>query len=137
MNASVEFTALAAENDLRETVLAGVAVPFAVIAGSGTECRALHSVKGSGLSCWAREAIIVKRTSPLESIVLIASFSKKTGIFSSLSSRMYFRQSSVFRAKRLIYLVIIMSMFPAWHSSIMRLNSSRFLVLVPVMPSSK
>ena len=33
MNASVEFTALAAENDLRETVLAGVAVPFAVIAG--------------------------------------------------------------------------------------------------------
>ena len=51
-------------------------------------------------------------------------------------SRMYFRQSSVFRAKRLIYLVIIMSMFPVWYLSIMRLNSSRFLVLVSVMSSS-
>lgn len=33
-------------------------------------------------------------------------------------------------------LVIIMSMFPAMHSSIMRLNSVRFFVLVPEMPSS-
>lgn len=34
----------------------------------------------------------------------------------SFSSRMYFRQSSVFRANRLIDLVMIMSMFPAWHA---------------------
>ena len=39
-------------------------------------------------------------------------------------------------SKRLIDLVMIMSMFPSWHSSIMRLNSSRFLVFVPVIPSS-
>ena len=79
---------------------------------------------------------MVSSTSPLESIVLMDSFSKKTGIFLSFSSRIYFRQSRVLRANRLIDLVMIMSMFPAWHSSIIRLNSSRFFVLVPVMPSS-
>ena len=39
-------------------------------------------------------------------------------------------------ANRLIDLAMIMSIFPAWHSSIMRLNSSRFLVFVSVIPSS-
>ena len=41
------------------------------------------------LSCWARDAIMVSSTSPLESIVLIFSFSKKTGMFFSFSSRIF------------------------------------------------
>lgn len=49
---------------------------------------------------------------------LMASFSKKTGMFLSFSWRMYFRQSSVFLANRLMDLVIIMSMFSASQSSI-------------------
>lgn len=88
------------------------------------------------LSCCARLAMIVSSTSPLESIVLIFSFSKKTGMFFSFSSRIYFRQSSVFRAKRLIDFVIIISILPAIHSSIIRINSLRFLVLQPLIPSS-
>lgn len=63
-------------------------------------------------SCWARDAMIVIRTSPLASIVLIDSFSNRTGMFMSLSCRMYFRQSSVFRANRLMDLVIIISILP-------------------------
>ena len=39
--------------------------------------------------------------------------SKKTGILISFSRRMYFRQSSVLRANRLIDFVKIMSIFPA------------------------
>ena len=50
--------------------------------------------------------------------------------------RDYSDEDTVFRANRLIDLVITLSMLPAIHSSIMRLNSSRFLVLVPDMPSS-
>lgn len=49
---------------------------------------------------------------------------------------MYFRQSGVFLAKRLMDLVMIISISPAIQASIMRLNSVRFLVLVPVIPSS-
>ena len=59
------------------------------------------------------------RTSPLASIVLMDSFSNRTGMFMSLSCRMYFRQSSVFLANRLMDLVIIISMLPALQSSIM------------------
>lgn len=80
--------------------------------------------------------MMVIRTSPLESIVLMDSFSNQTAMFFSFSGRMYFRQSSVLRANRLMLLVMTMSMFPAMHSSIMRLNSSRFFVLVPLIPSS-
>lgn len=47
------------------------------------------------------------------------SFSNRTGMFMSLSCRMYFRQSSVFLANRLMDLVIIISMLPALQSSIM------------------
>ncbi len=79
---------------------------------------------------------MVIRTSPLASIVLMDSFSNQTAMFLSLRSRIYLRQSRVFRAKRLMLLVMTMSMFPAMHSSIMWLNSSRFFVLVPLMPSS-
>ena len=46
------------------------------------------------------------------------------------------KEASVFLANRLMDLVMIMSMFPASQSSIMRLKSSRFLVLVPEIPSS-
>ena len=49
---------------------------------------------------------------------------------------MYFRQSKVFLANRLIDFVIIISIFPASQSSIMRLNSLRFFVFVPEIPSS-
>ena len=86
------------------------------------------------LSCWARLAMIVISTSPFASSVLMASFSKYTGMFLSFSCRMYCRQSRVFLANRLMDLVMIMSIFPAMHSSIIRLNSSRFFVLVPEMP---
>ena len=79
---------------------------------------------------------MVSRTSPLASSVLIASFSKKTAMFLSFSCRMYFRQSRVFLAKRLIDLVTTISTLPAMQSSIRRLNSSRFFVLVPEIPSS-
>lgn len=49
---------------------------------------------------------------PLESIVLIFSFSKSTGIFLPFNWRMYFRQSSVFLAKRLMDLVMTLLIFP-------------------------
>ena len=90
----------------------------------------------------AGRALTVRRLAPRIGVVLCClgnPFFDEMCIrdrFRSLSSRMYFRQSSVLRANRLIDLVMIMSMFPAWHSSIMRLNSSRFLVFVPVIPSS-
>ena len=87
-------------------------------------------------SCCASEAIMVIRTSPFASIVLMDSFSKKTGMLISFSKRMYFRQSSVLRAKRLIDFVKIMSIFPALQSSIIALNCSLFLVEVALMPSS-
>ena len=79
---------------------------------------------------------MVSMISPLESIVLIFSFSKKTGMFLSLSCRIYFRQSKVLRANLLMDLVIIISIMPFMQSSIMRLNSSRFFVLVPVITYS-
>ena len=82
------------------------------------------------------EAIIVRRTSPLASIVLMDSFSKNTGMFFSFNCLMYFKQSKVFLANRLIDFVIIMSIVPASQSLIMRLNSSLFFVLVPEIPSS-
>lgn len=64
-------------------------------------------------SCWVSDAMMVIRISTLASIVFIDSFSNMTGIFMSLSSLMYFRQSIVFQANRLIDLVIIISILPA------------------------
>ncbi len=78
------------------------------------------------LSCWARLAMIVGSTSPLASSVFMDSFSEIDWNVLVLGCRIYWRQSRVFRANRLMDLVMIMSMFPAMHSSIMRLNSSRF-----------
>jgi len=49
-------------------------------------------------------------------------FSKKTGMLFSLSCRMYFRQSGVLRANRLMDFVMNMSMLPTMHSSITRLH---------------
>ena len=88
------------------------------------------------LSSWASEERIVKSNSPEPSRVLIPSFSNTTPMPRSLSSRVYFRQSWVFRANRLIDFVMTMSIFPALQSSIIRLNSLRFCVLVPLSPSS-
>ncbi len=74
---------------------------------------------------------MVSSTSPLESMMLIFSFSKNTAIFSAFSFLVYLRQSRVFRENRLMDLVMIMSIFPASQSAIMRLNSSRLAVLCP------
>ena len=65
------------------------------------------------------------------------SFSKKTSTPFSLSCRMVTRLSTVFRAKRLTDLVRMRSIFPARASSIILLKPSRFLVFVPVIPSSE
>lgn len=65
------------------------------------------------------------------------SFSKKTSTPFSLSCLIVTRLSTVFRAKRLTDLVRMRSIFPARASSIILLKPSRFLVFVPVMPSSE
>ena len=88
------------------------------------------------LSCWANDANIVSITSPLASHVFIFSDSKITGICILFNSRIYLRQSTVFLANRLMDLVIIISIFPAWQSLIIFLNDALFLVLSPEIPSS-
>ena len=60
-------------------------------------------------------------------IVFIFSFSKTTPMPKSLSCLTYSRQSTVFRANRLIDFVITRSIFLFLHIRIMRLNSVRFL----------
>ena len=87
-------------------------------------------------SCWANELMIVISTSPLASMVLMFSFSKSTGMPRSFSFRIFFRESMVFLAHRLMDFVITMLIFPASQSAIIRLNCSRCLVDVPLMPSS-
>ena len=54
----------------------------------------------------------------------------------SFRERMVVRLSTVFLAKRLTDFVMIRSIFPARASATMLLKPSRFLVFVPVMPSS-
>lgn len=66
--------------------------------------------------------MMVIRTSPLASMVLMFSFSKKVATLIALRSRMYFKQSIVFRAKRLIDLVTIRSILPALQALIILLN---------------
>ena len=87
-------------------------------------------------SCWAMLAMIVMRSSPFASIVLIFSFSNRIGMPRAFSFLMYCRQSSVFLAKRLIDLVMTMSILSASQSLIIFLNCSLFFVPVPEMPSS-
>ena len=62
--------------------------------------------------------------------------SKYTSTLSSRSIRVILRQSSVFRAKRLMDLTMIMSTLPRLHWRMSLLNSSRFFILVPVIPLS-
>lgn len=66
--------------------------------------------------------MMVIRTSTLASMVLMFSFSKKVATLMALRSRMYFKQSIVFRAKRLIDLVTIRSIVPALQALIILLN---------------
>ena len=88
------------------------------------------------LSAWAKPLNRVIRNS-LDSVrVLMFSFSKITPMPWAFSSRTIFRQSTVFRANRDRDLVRIMSMRPRLQAAIIRLNSVRFFMLVPVMPSS-
>ena len=101
------------------------------------ELNAKPDVRRQGFGFLLRSAaMIVIRTSPFASSVFIFSFSKKTAMFRSFSSLVNFRQSTVFREKRLIDLVRIMSIFPARQSAIMRLKDSRLAVLVALIPSS-
>ncbi len=79
---------------------------------------------------------IVTSISPVLSSVLICSFSKYTAIFLARSSRIVFSKSAVFRAKRLMDFVSTRSTFPASQSCSKRLNSSRFRMSVPLIPSS-
>ena len=90
-------------------------LPF--LAGNGI-CRPSFTFWLSDwLSCWANEAMIVISTSPLASIVFMDSFQIDWDVL-VLEGLMYCRQSRVLRANRLMDFVIIMSMFPAMHSSI-------------------
>ena len=59
-----------------------------------------------------------------------------TGCGSSPSIRTVLIQSTTLRAKRETLFVMIMSIFPARQSAIMRLNSSRCASEVPLIPSS-
>ena len=62
--------------------------------------------------------------------------SKMTGMPRPRSSRVKLRVSTVLRAKRETDLARIMSIFPCLHWRIIRRNSFRLQVEVPVMPSS-
>ena len=66
------------------------------------------------------------------------SASKNTPIggLRSDSMRTMPRKSTTFRAKRDTLFVMMRSILPTLHSAIMRLNSSRCFVDVPLMPSS-
>ena len=87
-------------------------------------------------SSWARPPIMVIIISSVSFAVSIFSFSKNTVIPRLLSSLIFFRQSLVFLAKRLIDLVYILSILPLRQSFIIRWNSSRLSSRVPVIPSS-
>ena len=67
---------------------------------------------------------MVRRTSPFASMEFIFSFSKYTGMFLSFSCLMYFRQSRVLRANRLMDLVMTISTLPSIHSPIIRLKKA-------------
>ena len=86
-------------------------------------------------SC-ARELKMVNKSSPVESSVLMFSFSKIMPIPRFFSFLEYIRQSCVFLAKRLMDFVMTRSILPFSQSAIMRLNCSLFFVLVPEIPSS-
>ena len=88
------------------------------------------------LSAWANPLNRVMRNS-LDSVsVLIFSFSKMTPIPLAFSIRTVSRQSTVFRTKRERDFVRMRSIPPRLQAVIIRLNSFRFFILVPVIPSS-
>ena len=77
----------------------------------------------------------VSISSPFLLMLCIFSFSKNTSISNNFNSRIVSRSTTVFRAKRVIDLVITRSIFPFRQSSSKRINSGR-LSFVPVIPSS-
>ena len=81
-------------------------------------------------------AIIVKRSSPSLSNVFILSFINNTPTPNDFNSRVYWSVSTVFLANLETSFVIIRSIFPHLASLIIQLNSLRFFVLVPLIPSS-
>ena len=87
-------------------------------------------------SAWAKPLNRVIRNS-LDSVrVLMFSFSKYTPIPLAFSRRTVSRQSTVFRAKRERDFVMIRSIWPRLQAVIIFLNSVRFFMLVPEIPSS-
>ena len=86
-------------------------------------------------SC-ARELKMVNRSSPVESSVLMFSFSNMMPIPRFFSFLEYARQSCVFLAKRLMDFVMTRSILPSSQSAIIFLNCSLFFVFVPEIPSS-
>ncbi|NBH80687.1 hypothetical protein D3Z52_21590 [Clostridiaceae bacterium] len=88
------------------------------------------------LSAWAKPLNRVSRNL-LDSVnVLIFSFSKITPMPLARSIRTTSRESTVFRAKRERDLVRIRSILPRLQAVIIFLNSTRFFMLVPVIPLS-
>ena len=87
-------------------------------------------------SSWAMPDMIVSRNSLSSSSVLMLSFWKNTATPQPSSSRVYCMESSVFRAKRVISFVMIMSNRPSRASATMRWKFSRFFVEMPDRPSS-
>ena len=87
-------------------------------------------------SSWARELMMVMRSSPLASKVQMPSFSKKTSTPLSLRVRTVVSESTVLRANRDTLLVMIRSILPSSASVTICWNPARCLVEVPVMPSS-
>ncbi len=63
-------------------------------------------------------------------------FLKETGIFFSFSFRIYFRQSRVFLVKRLMDLIITISIVPRSQATTIVNNPSLFSSSVPETPSS-
>ena len=77
-----------------------------------------------------------RRSSASGSRVLMPSFRNSTPTPRAFSSLVYVMVSRMFREKRLTSLVRMRSNFPMRASAIIWLNAARFLVEVPVIPSS-
>lgn len=109
----------------------------------------IDAIPRSGLSLQHQELSLKIRSTRFQNAVLrimafcsahgkevIPSRSNRTLTPSSFSSRMFWRQSLVLRAKREIDLTRIWSIRPRRQSAIIRWKSSRLVTEVPVIPSS-
>ena len=88
------------------------------------------------LSSCAKDARMVSINSPSPLMELMCSFSNRTSTPMSFKCRTVCSKSTVFLAKRWIDFVRMMSISPLSAASIIRLNSSRLAIPVPLIPSS-